>query len=92
MDFDYGTYPLMLKDGGVCSTCSHLGRRTNITFGVPARRPGSRGTPATLPTTTQKKTATPSSWRNPRAPSSMAPPSWAATSSPNGGSSRPPSR
>ena len=55
-------------------------------------RPGSRGTPATLPTTTQKKTATPSGWRNPRPASSMAPPSWAATSSPNGGPSLPRSR
>ena len=65
IDFVYGTYPEMLKDGGVCSTCSSLGRRTNITFGIPARRPGSRGTPATLSTTTQKKTATTSGWCNP---------------------------
>ena len=36
IEFVYGTYPEMLKDGGVCSTCSSLGRRSNITFGVPA--------------------------------------------------------
>jgi hypothetical protein len=43
MDFVYGTYPEMLKDGGVCSTCSSLGRRTDITFGIPARQAGQPG-------------------------------------------------
>jgi hypothetical protein len=33
----------MLKDGGVCSTCSSVGRRTNITFGIPARQAGQPG-------------------------------------------------
>ena len=43
IEFVYGTYPEMLKDGGVCSTCSSLGRRSNITFGVPARQAGQPG-------------------------------------------------
>ena len=43
IDFVSGTYPEMLKDGGVCSTCSSLGRRTDITFGIPARQAGQPG-------------------------------------------------
>lgn len=35
-DFAYDTYPMRLKDGGVCGTCSNIGRFSHIGLGVPA--------------------------------------------------------
>jgi len=36
LDFSYDTYPMRLKDGGVCGTMSNIGRGLNIALGVPA--------------------------------------------------------
>jgi hypothetical protein len=35
-DFTYDTYPMRLKDGGVCGTCSNIGRGLSIALGIPA--------------------------------------------------------
>lgn len=35
-DFGYGTFPMMLKDGGVCGTMSNIARRSDIALGIPA--------------------------------------------------------
>lgn len=39
-DFTYDTYPMRLKDGGVCGTCSNIGRFSNIALGTPAVQAG----------------------------------------------------
>ena len=35
-DYTYDTYPMWLKDGGVCGTCSNIGRFASVALGVPA--------------------------------------------------------
>ena len=41
--FSYNTYPMRLKDGGVCGTCSNIGRFSNIALGVPANQASQPG-------------------------------------------------
>lgn len=42
-DFAYDTYPMRLKDGGVCGTCSNVGRGLSMALGVPAAQAGQPG-------------------------------------------------
>lgn len=42
-DFAYDTYPMRLKDGGVCGTMSNIGRALNIALGVPANQASQPG-------------------------------------------------
>jgi hypothetical protein len=42
-DFTYDTYPMRLKDGGVCGTCSNIGRFSHIALGIPAGQAGQPG-------------------------------------------------
>jgi hypothetical protein len=37
-DFSYDTYPMRLKDGGVCGTCSNIGRFSFNALGTPANQ------------------------------------------------------
>jgi hypothetical protein len=42
-DFAYDTYPMRLKDGGVCGTMSNIGRGLSIALGIPANQASQPG-------------------------------------------------
>lgn len=56
--FTYGTFQMMLKDGGVCGTMANMGVRTHTSLGVPACTAGQPGHCALISWTFDEKTRT----------------------------------
>jgi hypothetical protein len=56
--FTYGTFQMMLKDGGVCGTMANMGVRTHTALGVPACTAGQPGHCALISWSFDEKTRT----------------------------------